>query len=139
MKTILTSIFFSLAFCVSAQLNDSTKGHLQVIPEAGITELQQHYINQSKKDGSIEGYRVQIYNGSKAETLKKRSEFLAKFPKVAIYTLYEAPEYKAQAGDFRTRLEAEKFLKEVQTKLGSALIVKTKVNPKSLSHLTSTN
>lgn len=100
-----------------------------MIPESGISELQERYLEQNKSNGSISGYRVQIYNGNKTETLKKRSEFISAFPKVAIYTLYEAPEYKIQAGDFRTRLEAEKFLKQVQSNMGSGLVVKTNIKP----------
>ena len=126
----------AFSFTAISQVNDSTRGALQVVAEPGIQELQKQYIDQNKKDNSIAGYRVQIYNGNKSETLKKRAEFLSKFPKVAIYTLYEAPEYKAQAGDFRTRLEAEKFLNIVQQELGSAFVVKTRIKP---PHLDSTS
>lgn len=129
MKTLFSALAITLSFAAFSQINDSTKGKLQIVAEPGIQELQQHYTDQNKKDNSIAGYRVQIYNGNKAETLKKRAEFLSKFPKVPIYTLYEAPEYKAQAGDFRTRLEAEKFLALVQQELGSAFVVNTKIKP----------
>ncbi|AEV32910.1 sporulation related protein [Owenweeksia hongkongensis DSM 17368] len=132
-KTIATLSLISFCTLSYSQAQDSSKGHLQVVPEKGISELQSKYLEQNKKDGSISGFRVQIYNGNKAETLKKRSEFISAFPKVAIYTLYEAPEYKIQAGDFRTRLEAEKFLSEVQESLGSGLVVKTNIKPPLIS------
>ena len=128
-KTFATLLLISSGLICYSQAQDSSQGHLQVIPESGISELQEQYLEQNKSDGSISGYRVQIYNGNKTETLKKRSEFISAFPKVAIYTLYEAPEYKIQAGDFRTRLEAEKFLKQVQSNMGSGLVVKTNIKP----------
>lgn len=128
-KTLASLALFSFCTISYSQAQDSAKGHLQVVPESGIQELQEQYLEQNRADGSISGFRVQIYNGNKSETLKRRSEFVAAFPKVAIYTLYEAPEYKIQAGDFRTRLEAEKFLKQVQTNLGSGLVVKTNIKP----------
>lgn len=132
MKIFSTIILLSLGLLLHAQKSDTAIGDLQLIVAPSISDLQQHYVNQNKKDASTEGYRIQIYNGNKSETLKKRSEFLSKFPEVPIYTLYEAPEYKAQAGNFRTRLEAEKFLNQVHQELGSAFIVKTKIQPPSL-------
>lgn len=134
LRTVVTlSLISASHFCFS-QSSDSTKGHLEVVSENGISELQRDYYEQNSSNSSISGYRVQIYNGSKSETLKKRSEFISTYPKVPIYTLYEAPEYKIQAGDFRTRLEAEKFLKQVQTKLGSGLVVKTNIKPPLISN-----
>lgn len=132
-KTIATLSIISFCTISYSQVVDSSAGHLQVVPENGISELQDRYLEQNKSDGSISGFRVQIYNGNKSETLKKRSEFISVFPKVAIYTLYEAPEYKIQAGDFRTRLEAEKFLNQVQENLGSGLVVNTKIKPPLIS------
>lgn len=129
LKTIATFALLSFTTICYSQAADSTKGHLQVIPENGINELQDQYLEQNRANGSISGFRVQIYNGNKAETVKKRSEFISAYPKMAIYTLYDAPEYKIQAGDFRTRLEAEKFLKDVQSNLGSGLVVKTNIRP----------
>lgn len=81
----------------------------------------------------MDGYRVQIYNGSKQETLKARAKFISVFPSTPVYTVYESPEYKVQTGDFRTRLEAEKFLKQVVSDFGSGFVVKTKIKLPSLS------
>jgi len=73
------------------------------------------------------GFRVQIYNGKKAECMNMRSRFISTFPETAIYWLYEAPEYKVQAGDFRTRLEAEKFLSQVIEEFSGSFVVETKI------------
>ena len=75
---------------------------------------------------------MQIYNGRKADLTKKKTEFLVVFPNAQAYTVYDAPEYKLQIGDFRTRLEAEKFLKEVVKKYGSGFVVRTMIKPPKL-------
>lgn len=126
-----TQMLLILTICCSglsyAQNKTNGPGSLKVTTEAGIDQLNQQYIRQNKEDGTLPGYRVQIYNGKKAETLKKRSEFLSVFPNTAVYTVYEAPEYKVQVGDFRTRLEAEKFLRQVQSQYGSGFLVNTRI------------
>ncbi len=78
------------------------------------------------------GYRVQIYNGRKAELLKRKAQFLSTFPDAQAYTVYDAPEYKLQIGDFRTRLEAEKFLKTVVKNYGSGFVVRSMIKPPSI-------
>lgn len=110
------------------------KGRLTVVAEPGIERLQRAYEAKNESEFSMIGYRVQIYNGRKTETLKKRSEFLTRFPTMQPYTLYDAPEYKLQVGDFRTRLEAERFLKEVVREFGSGFVVKTEIQPPKLEY-----
>lgn len=100
--------------------------------DRGVEKLHQTYIDYNRSNNSMEGYRIQFYNGRKAETLEQRSEFLSIFPSMPVYTLYESPEYKVQAGDFRTRLEAEKFLQKVIDEFGSAFVVKTEIKPPRL-------
>ena len=121
------------AFQLFGQSEDSLKpGEFQVVAEEGIRELQQRYIASKEKSNQFPGYRVQIYNGRKSDLLKRRSEFLSIFPESEAYTLYDSPEYKLQIGDFRTRLEAEKFLKEVNEQFGSGFVVRTMINPPEL-------
>lgn len=128
-KTIFLTFVIVTATLTSTygQAETAKKGHLEVIAEPGISQMQSKYIEENKHRSSMDGYRVQIYNGTRQETLDKRSEFISVFPSVPVYTIYESPEYKVQAGDFRTRLEAEKFLKQVVDNFGSGFIVSTRI------------
>jgi hypothetical protein len=79
-------------------------------------------INKSKM--SMPGYRVQLYFGSeriRANQLK--ADFLQEYPDVGAYVIYHQPNFKLRVGDFKTRLEAKKFLDEVQTRFAVAFIV----------------
>lgn len=111
--------------CIS--LSAQSKGKLTVVVQPEIEKLQKTYIRHSEKEASLEGYRVQIYNGKKEACLKVRSEFLRKYPNVSPYTLYESPEYRVQVGDFRTRLEAEKFLRKIIHEFRGSFVLKTKI------------
>lgn len=132
--TFLTFVIVTAtAFSSFGQGEVAKKGHLEVIAEPGISQMQANYIEENKHRSSMDGYRVQIYNGTRQETLNKRTEFISVFPNVPVYTIYESPEYKVQAGDFRTRLEAEKFLKQVVDEFGSGFVVSTRIKLPSLN------
>lgn len=126
-------ILMSFGLNSKAQTQDSSRfGELIVISEEGIDDLRMRYMEKKKTSNEFPGYRVQIYNGRKAQLLQKKIEFLSTFPSVQTYTLYDAPEYKLQVGDFRTRLEAEKFLREVISSYGSGFVVRTMIKPPRL-------
>lgn len=119
--TLLTLILSGIS--LSAQ----NKGKLTVVMQPEVEKLQETYIRHSENEAGLEGYRVQIYNGKKDACLKVRSEFLKKYPTVSPYTLYESPEYRVQVGDFRTRLEAEKFLRQIIQEFRGSFVLKTKI------------
>ncbi len=118
---------------VFAQDEIAAKGNLRIVAEPGINELYERYIHQNKSHPETEGYRIQVYNGRKTDCMNVSSRFISTVPNTAIYWLYEAPEYKIQAGDFRTRLEAEKFLQQVQKEFSGIFVVKTKIKFPKLS------
>lgn len=83
-------------------------------------------ISQVKR--SMPGYRVQIHfspNRTKANEVK--SDFLQIYPNVGAYMVYHQPNFKIRVGDFKTRMEAIKFLKEVQPLYSTAFLVKDDV------------
>ena len=122
-----TVLYFFLQNPIWSQNEAITKGGLQLIAEPAITELHDKYIDENKARLETDGYRIQIYNGRKTECMSIRARFISTFPGTAIYWLYEAPEYKVQVGDFRTRLEAEKFLEEVFTEFSGSFVLETKI------------
>jgi len=83
-------------------------------------------INQAKK--TMPGYRVQIYFGSdRSKANDVKTDFLQLFPSKGAYLIYQQPNFKIRVGDFKTRLEAMSFLKEIQSLYSAAFIVKDDV------------
>jgi hypothetical protein len=80
----------------------------------------------------MSGFRVQIYtdsgNRSKLRTDRVKAEFDAKYPHVPSYISYNEPDYRLRVGDFRTRLDALRFLNEISSTYLSAIIVVDKIN-----------
>ncbi|MFW5757927.1 MAG: SPOR domain-containing protein [Bacteroidota bacterium] len=89
------------------------------------------YRKINKKQG-IQGYRIQIYtdsgNQSKLRTDRMKSQFDARFPEVRSYISYDEPYYKLRVGDFRTRLDAERFLRRIAPVYLSSILVVDRIN-----------
>ena len=127
LKSILTPVFCLALTPVFGQSNDSLEAKIQVKMDPNLAQYLERYNEQNAQNKFIEGYRVQIYNGNKNVTNQKKSEFRSYFPNVATHIVYETPEYKLQVGDFRTRLEAQKFLNSVYSQMQIGFVVKTKI------------
>jgi hypothetical protein len=82
---------------------------------------------KGEKFKELKGFRVQIFNGNKSDCLKQRGEFLRVYGDIPAYLLYEAPEYRTQIGDFRTRLEAEAFLIKIINDFAGSFVVPTNI------------
>jgi hypothetical protein len=77
---------------------------------------------------TIPGYRIQIYfGGVRQKAAELKIDFSGKHPDVPSYLTYSAPNFKVRIGDFRTRLEAQKFLKSIQGQYVTAFIIPDEV------------
>ncbi len=79
--------------------------------------------------GQANGYRVQIYFGTdKAKAKEVKSRFLASYASEAhAYEIYEVPNFKIRVGDFRSRMEAYRFLKKIRADFPASFIVNCKI------------
>ncbi|RIH66709.1 SPOR domain-containing protein [Mariniphaga sediminis] len=88
--------------------------------------LKWHVENNQKRDG-INGFRVEIFFSSalsaKEQALKKKKEFLSKYPEYNVHVKFSAPNFRVRVGDFRTKNEALKLYKEIQKDYPGAFIV----------------
>jgi hypothetical protein len=100
---------------------DST---VTITKDARIDDLvkKQKEINSQKQ--TIPGYRVQIYFGTvRQRATELKNDFNTLHPEVASYLTYKQPNFKVRVGDFRTRLEAQKFLRNIQGQYSTSFIV----------------
>lgn len=74
------------------------------------------------------GYRIQIYFGSdRVKAQEIRTEFMRTFPEQGAYLIYQQPNFKVRVGDFRTRIEAQGFLKSLYDRYVPSFIVSDEV------------
>lgn len=88
--------------------------------------LEWHIENNKKLDG-MNGYRVEIFFSAamdaKEQALKKKKEFLSRYPDFNVHIMFSAPNFKVRVGDFRTKNDALKLYKMIQNDYPGAFIV----------------
>lgn len=126
LKSFLLSLLVVITMQISAQ-TDSTKTWL--VQDTRIqTLLDKKTAVNEKTHGKIQGYRIQIHFGSERDKAKEiKSKFLTAYPDVPAYDPYEQPNFKIRVGDFRTKLEAYQFLKQISTDFPGAFIVQDNI------------
>jgi hypothetical protein len=110
-----------------AQDKDTGKGHVQIIQDEKVDLLVSKHIQINQNRKGEEGFRIQIFfdsgNNSKTKAESIYEGFKAKYPDVGAYLSFKSPNYKVRVGDFRTRLDAQRFLNEIITEYPNAWII----------------
>jgi len=83
-----------------------------------------------------DNYTAQIYSGNLTEARVMKNRFQWLFTQWPVIVHYETPNYKVWAGNFSTRLSADRALKEIQRKFPSAFLFKPSLIRKERSTAT---
>ena len=113
-------LFFSF---ILTPLAHAQEGVVQVNQDEEIETLirLKKEVNKTKVN-----YRIQIFNGTRNEALKARSDFRKSFSDWSTFMRYETPNYKIWVGNFKTRLDADRALLKIKREFKSAFIFKPK-------------
>ena len=127
LKASLTLMFIVFASYLFAQKAIADTGRVEFVQDNKVKELLNKHI-EINSNAPIKGYRVKIHFGTdKNKAREIKGNFMAKFPDVPAYEKYDQPNFNIRVGDFRTKLEAYKFLKEVQVEFPSAFLVQDEI------------
>ena len=69
-------------------------------------------------------YKIQVYNGDSETSKKTLTEFKREFKNHDATIVFSTPSYKVWAGNFKTRIEAERNLAEVKKRFPNAFLVR---------------
>lgn len=103
-----------------------------VVADEKIDSLVQLHIAYNTEHPTIDGYRIHIFIESgndalvKAEQVKERFE--ERYKHDLAYISFREPYYLVRVGDFRTRLDAEKFLQRINRTYRNAWVTTDKIN-----------
>ena len=128
-KLLLIVILTVFAFGGFAQ----NKGSLHVNQDSRVDRLMKRQRDVYAVSNTMSGFRVQIFMevGNEAvdhaEVVKKN--FTEIFPELPIYLSYEQPFYRLRVGDFRNRIEAEKYLRLIKPQFNLAFVTADVINP----------
>lgn len=84
--------------------------------------------NESLRKKGVDGYRVQIFQGNKADAFKTKADFMQKYPNCNVYVLFITPDFRVRVGDFRTRSEAIKTKYSIEKDFPNPYIVDDIIN-----------
>lgn len=117
---------------LSGSVSAQTRGKVEVVKDPRIDTLIAKRADLNKAAGSetTSGYRVQIFTGTnRKDAYEAQAKFQQEFPDIRTYVIYNDPNFKVRAGDFRTRMEAEKLQEELKKWFTGMFIISEKINP----------
>lgn len=125
MKSLVIPVLF---FLFSSGISDAQNANHA---DPRISDLLQLHIAYNAAFPVMPGYRIQLFMESGNTALEKAEKvietFEDKYSNIPAYITFGEPYYRVRIGDFRTRLEAVKFLNKIQRTYPQAWVVKDKI------------
>ena len=128
-KFILLIFFIASSYWLIGQ---EQTGEIRIIQDSRVDSLLQLHKQLNEKNPHIDGWRVNIFfetgNNSKKLATEAKARFVQGYPNIPCYLVFQEPYYKVRVGDYRTQMEAEKFLKVVVAEYPNSFVVEDKIN-----------
>ena len=126
MRILTTSkfIFFTIALSISTSKLLAQDQNINIRQDPKFEQL----LNEKRKINSStavnERYKIQIFSGESEKAKKALNDCKQEFRDLDGTIVFNTPNYKVWIGDFRTRIEAEKYLVEIKKKYDNVLLIK---------------
>lgn len=104
----------------------SQEGKITINQDENIVKLLNLKKEMNKDENNSDRYKIQIYSGNRSDAQEAKKEFSETFDDWRSTLQYESPNFKVWAGNFRTRLEADRALERIKKEFPSAFIFKPK-------------
>ena len=140
------NLIFLIPFALSAQvdsLNTETNNSSNAIIDSsiigqytlslpiGLDQLIQTYKKVNFTSTGVDGYRVQIFsesgNNAKEHAQQSLTDYNQSLYENSAYLIYQQPNFKVRCGDYRTKAEARRLLKQLSGQYPGAYIVKDNI------------
>jgi hypothetical protein len=129
-QKLMFILLLLIAFNLAGQ--PEGEGELNIYADPRIDSLLQLHITYNEAFPVIDGYRIHIFMESGNEALlhaeEVKEKFEEKYEEVPAYITFGEPYYRVRVGDFRTRLEASRFLERINRKYPNAWVIREKIN-----------
>ncbi len=133
-KTISATLLAMAAITVASAQQISNR--IEIKGDVAVNEMVQKHIEFNERVQTIPGYRIQIASlsgaNSKERAFELRDRFVAEYIELQAYIIFDEPNFKVKVGDFRTRLEAFRFLQTIKDTYGG-YIIKDNIYPAPLN------
>ena len=99
---------------------------LDVSQDTRLTKMVENHIGKNSRTGGMQGFVLEIFSRTGAtareEALRVKSEFLAAYPGIGVHVKFISPDFKVRVGDFRTKNEALKLMKQLEGKYKAFIV-----------------
>lgn len=116
-------------------LNFDQKPGTVTVKQDARTEKLIGFIGEPQKGATVtmKGFRVQLFfDTNKDQVSQKRADYLARHDEHPAYVDYLQPNFRLRVGNFRTRLQAQKWQDEMKIDFPDAIIVEEWIELPSL-------
>lgn len=124
-----TLITLSLAFSVNLFYAQEGTITINQAPELDTLLALKKEMNVSDSDS--DRYKIQIFSGDRSGANAAIKQFKESFTQWNAVDIYETPNYKVWAGNFRSRLEADRALEIIKKEFSDAFRFKPKKKEKN--------
>lgn len=121
---IIRKFFLTTAFALFSLLSFSQQATLVINEDPMLSEMLKIQKEMEKENKLSFGYTIQLYYGELDKANKVIKNYKSDFSDWPASLEYETPNYKVWAGNFSSRIEAERALLQIQKKFSSAFILK---------------
>jgi len=120
------SIFIALIFCIFyfiPSYAQQAKGTVHIETSAKINEIVAKKKQYNKNLKTYKGYKIQLFYGSEKDAYELKDKFSLDFPDIPTKISFSSPNWKVQAGMFKSRLEADNALVEIKKDFPGSTVV----------------
>lgn len=123
LRTFKALLLFTL-FLITTNRITAQNSNLSVNQDPKFEQL----LNEKRKSNTnlsySDRYKIQIFNGASEGAKKTLNEFRQEFKNLDGTIIFNTPNYKVWVGNFRTRMEAERNLVDIQRKYKNVFLIK---------------
>ena len=115
---------FSLTLAAHAQdFQEQKRMNVVINGDPRIEKLIETYDELKKENNKVSVFRVQVFSGERDNATKALKFFEKKHYDQYSNIVYDQPNFKVKVGAFRTKNDAEKFIKTLEKPYNSAFIL----------------
>lgn len=124
MQKLYNLLIFCFLVLFFSELSYSQKGSITINEDAKIPQLLELKKDLEEENKLTDGYTIQLFYGEKYKANNIINKYRNSYGAWPASIKYETPNYKVWAGNFSSRLEADRALLEIKKKFSSAFILK---------------
>ncbi|MDW5287313.1 SPOR domain-containing protein [Formosa sp. PL04] len=128
MKLLKIKLIAFTGFCVLTLTTKTfaQQGNVTINQNDKIIKLLDIKKEMDKDENATDRFKVQIYSGNRATAEEWLAKYKGQFDQWEATLVYETPNYKIWIGSYRTRLEADRALREIKEKYPNGFIFQPK-------------